>query len=160
MLRTLSLLLSLLLPASAYAAVTANNIVTPQTPNRGVVQFLPASTPGAYSVLYTAGINGSKCFALWLTTNDATTHLVTIQLVNATINYGGMSIATGTSLPGFVTAVPSLNLMSPSVWAGLPVDSDGNPYITLVSGDTLQATYTTAVTTAKAVNIVATCSDF
>lgn len=154
----LSLLSLFVLPSQA--AVTVNSIVTPQTPNRGVVQFLPASTPTAYLTLYTAGANGSKCFSMWATSNDSAAHVLTVQLVNATIKYGGMTLTTGTSLPGFATGVGALNLMSSTVWPGLPLDSDGNPYIILASGDTLQATYTTAVTAADAVNIVTTCSDF
>jgi hypothetical protein len=50
--------------------------------------------------------------------------------------------------------------MSTTLWPGLPVDSDGNPYIILVSGDTLQATFATALTSTDFVNIVAQCADF
>lgn len=50
--------------------------------------------------------------------------------------------------------------MTSTIWPGLPVDSDGNPYILIASGDTIQATFATALTAADVLNIVATCSDF
>src|ERR1700727_2044141 len=56
----------------AHAATTPNSVVTAQTPNRGVVQFLQGTdSAGTYKTLYTAGANGSKCNAMWSTNNDA-----------------------------------------------------------------------------------------
>jgi hypothetical protein len=155
------LLLTAFLCLPAFAAVTPNSIVTPQTPNRGIVQFLQGTdSAGTYKTLYTAGSNGSKCFGMYITSNDPTSHLITVQLVNGGVKYGGTSNATGTTLPGFATGVPSISIMSTTLWPGLPVDSDGNPYIILVSGDTLQATFATALTSTDFVNIVAQCADF
>lgn len=146
---------------AAYAAVTGNNFITAQTPNRGIAQFLQGTdTAGVYKTLYTAGANGSKCYGGYITSNDATSHLVTIQIVNAAVKYGGMSINTGTTLPGFANAVPPIAFMSSANWPGLPVDSSGNPYILLANGDTLQATFATALTASDFVNIVIVCSDF
>lgn len=151
----------LLLAASAFAATTPNSFVAPQTPNRGVLQFLQGTdVAGTYKTLYTAGANGSRCYGGWITTNDATSHSITIQLVNSTIKYGGAVIATGTTTPGFASGVPALNLLAPGYWGGLPVDAYGNPYIQMISGDTLQATFATALTTSDVINIVANCADF
>ena len=61
---------------------------------------------------------------------------------------------------GFVSGAPDQNLMSASVWPGLPVDEYGNPYIQLISGDTIQATFATALTSTAVINIVASCGDF
>ena len=146
---------------SADAAVTANSLVSPQTPNRGIVQFLQGTdVAGTYKTVYTAGSNGSRCNALWLTTSDGTaTHLMNIQVVNSAVKYGGTAVTT-TLGAGFLTGIPPINIMSPTNWPGLPLDQYGNPYLQLISGDTLQVTYTTALTSTTVINLVASCSDF
>jgi hypothetical protein len=143
------------------AAVTPNSIVTAQTPNRGIVQFLQGTdTAGVYKTLYTAGANGSKCSAIWTNNNDASaTHLVTVQIVNATVKYGGASLLSVVN-SGFITATGGQSLLSTTLWPGLPVDSDGNAFIILASGDTLQATFATALTSNDVLNVVAICVDF
>lgn len=160
--RALGAALALVLLAQAGdAAVTANSIVTAQTPTRGIVQFLQGTdAAGTYKTLYTGGANGSRCFAMWSTNNDGSaTHLITVQLVNSAVKYGGMSI-TSVINAGFANATPAQNLMSSTNWPGLPVDSNGNPFIELANGDTLQATYATALTSSDVLNIVAVCADY
>lgn len=147
--------------APADAATTPNSFVAPQTPNRGIVQFLQGSdSAGTYKTLYTASANGSRCYGMFLTSNDATAHVVTVQIVNGGVKYGGVSITTSTTLPGFANAVPAINPMSAGNWPGLPVDANGNPYIQIISGDTIQATFATALTSTDFINIVAICADF
>jgi len=145
----------------AFGATTPNSVVTAQTPNRGIVQFLQGTdSAGTYKTLYTAGSNGSKCNAMWMTNNDASaTHLVTVQIVNSAVKYGGTAL-TSVSSAGFVSGTAAQNLMTGTVWPGLPLDSDGNPFITLVSGDTIQATFGTTLTSSDLINIVVNCADF
>jgi hypothetical protein len=155
-----ALLVILLLAAlPAFAAVTANSVITAQTPNRGILQFTSSSSAGTYATLYTAGSNGSKCYGMQMTNSDSATHLVTVQLVNATVKYGGVALTT-VATAGFANAVPPQSMMSAIVWPGLAVDSDGNPFIMLISGDTLQATFATAITAATVLNLQLTCVDF
>ena len=160
--RPLALAAALSLFAStALAAVTANSVVTPQTPNRGIVQFLQGTdSAGTYKTLYTAGSNGSKCSALWETNNDGSaTHLVTVEIVNGGVNYGGVAVTTASN-DGYANATPAKNFMAPSNWPGLPLDSDGNPFFFLASGDTLKATFATALTASKWINLAVICADF
>lgn len=142
-------------------STTPNSIVTPQTPNRGVVQFLQGTdSAGTYKTIYTAGANGSKVYGLWSNNNDASaTHLITVQIVNAGVKYGGVAI-TSVVNAGFANAAPAQNLLSPANWPGLPLDNLGNPYLLLVSGDTLQATFATALTATDVLNIVAVAADY
>jgi hypothetical protein len=142
-------------------SLTPNSIITPQTPTRGLVQFLQGTDVAAtYKTIYTGGANGSKIVGLWLTTNDGTaTHLVTVQIVNTAVKYGGVAITSVLSA-GFANATPAQNLMSPTNWPGLPVDAAGNPYLILASGDTLQATFATALTASTLINIVAVAADY
>ena len=160
LIKLLTVLAFFAMVASASAATTPNSVITAQTPNRGIVQFTSSSTPGTYSTLYTAGANGSRCNAMWMTNNDGSaTHLVTVQIVNSTTKYGGTSLTTVESA-GFANGTPAQSLMAPSVWVGLPLDSDTNPYIQLISGDTIQATFATSITSSDVINLVVSCSDF
>jgi hypothetical protein len=144
----------------ASAATTPNSFVSPQTPNRGILQFTSSSSAGTYATLYTAGANGSRCYAAWINNNDpSATHLVTLQVVNSTTKYGGTALTTVESA-GFTSGNPPQNLLTSAVWPGLPVDAYGNPYIQLISGDTLQATFATSITSSDVVNLFAVCSDF
>lgn len=152
----------LLAASGAQAATTPNSIVTPQTPNRGVVQFLQGTdTAGTYKTLYTAGANGSRCYGMVMNNNDVTTtHLVTVQIINSAVKYGGTALTTVLNA-GFANATPPQPMSTPSVWPGLSLDQYNNPYIQLVSGDTVQATFATALTTTgNVINIQSTCSDF
>jgi hypothetical protein len=146
---------------SSFAAVTATPVFV-QTPNRGIVQFLQGTdVAGTYKTLYTGGTNGSKCTGMYITSNDTAAHLVTIQLVVSGVKYGGTAISTGTTTPGFASGAGALNAMSSINWPGLPTDSDGNPYFYFAgTGDTIQATFATALTASDVINIVAICADF
>lgn len=161
--RRLAVALAGLLFASsvANAAVTANSIVTAQTPSRGVLQFLQGTdVAGTYKTLYTAGSNGAKCVAIWSTNNDpSATHLLTLQVVNGGVKYGGAALTTVVNA-GFANAVPAQPFLSGGVWPGLPVDGSGNPYIILASGDTLQATFATAITSSDVINMEAVCAEY
>ena len=162
MMKLLTFLLALAFTTSAEAAVTVNSIVTAQTPNRGVVQFLQGTdSAGTYKTLYTGGTNGSICFGLSATNSEAATnHLLTVQVVNSAVKYGGTAVTVPFGA-GFATGVPPVAVMSAGNWPGLAVDANGNPYILLISGDTLQATFATAfVTGSSTVNAIITCLDY
>jgi len=156
-------LLGAVLGGTSWAAVTPNSPVFMQTPTVGKVQFLQGTdSAGTYKTLYTAVTpgNGARCNALWLTTDDgAVAHAVTVQVVSGGIRYGGMTVLTSLN-QGFVNGTPALNVFAPTLWPGLPLDSDGNPYLQLAPGDTLQATYTTALTSATRINLVISCGEF
>jgi hypothetical protein len=120
--------------------------------------------PLTYKTLYSAGPNGSKCFALWSTNNDPTaTHLLTLELVDSdgpavVRRFGGTSATTAVN-QGY--GAPTLNLLAANGWPGLPFDTSGNPYVSLNSGDLLQVTYATAMTAiANKLNVAVQCSDF
>jgi len=161
------LLAAALIATPALAATTPNSVVTPQTPNEGRVQFLQGTdTAGTYKTLYTASANGSVCFGMEMTNSEAsTTHLVTIQIVNTAVKFGGTVITTVAG-SGFAAATPSAQSITSvpavaGVWNTLPVDGNGNGYIQLVSGDTIQATFATAfVTTGAVINLRVACNDF
>lgn len=153
-------LMALLVCGSVYAATTPNSIITAQTPKNGLVQFLQGTdVAGTYKTLYTGSANGSKIMSIVATTNDpSATHLLTCQVVNGGVFYGGTAATIAVST-GFANAAYPLNIIS--TWTGLPVDSDGNPFLYLKSAsDTLQCTFATAITATDVINIMATAADF
>ena len=162
MFRIFVLALSLAFAAfPALATTTANSIVTPQVPNRGIVQFLQGTdSAGTYKTLYTGGANGSKCVGIYATSNDASaSHLVTVQIKVSTVYYGGMAVTVPVN-SGFANAAPAVNMMAPANWPGLPIDSDGNPFFYLAASDLLVATFATNLTSTDVLNLVAVCADF
>jgi hypothetical protein len=147
---------------AVFAATTPNSFVTPQTPNRGLVRFVQGTdAPAVFKTLYTAGANGSRCYAMWLTSNDAVSHGIFVGVFNSGNQFGGISINSGTTAPGYSNGNPPLTLFSTTVWgSSLPIDQYGNSYLQLNNGDTIQAEYTGALTASTQINIIAICSDF
>lgn len=143
---------------AAWAATTPNSVVTAQTLKRGILQFTSSSSAGTYATLYTAGTDGSICRGMYSTNSDSATHLLTVQLFNGGTAYGGVAL-TSVASAGFANGTPPQSLMVPSIWTGLPIDNNGNPYIQLVSGDTIQVTFATAITAATVVNVYVACND-
>lgn len=151
----------LCLSLPAFAAVTQNVVVAPITPNRGITQFLQGTdVAGTYKTVYTAGTNGSDISAITISNNDpSATHLMTCQLVNGGVKYGGAAI-TPVVNTGFANNVPPINLLDPGIWAGLAADPNGNPILRLISGDTLQCTFATALTASDLINVYVEAWDY
>jgi hypothetical protein len=160
MMKKIALILALLLtPISAFAATTPNSFVTPQTPNRGIVRFLQGTdAPFTFKVLYTAGANGSRCYAMMSSNNDSVTHPLVVAVFNGGVIYNSIQL-TSVAVAGNSAGVPPQNLMA-AFSGALPVDQNGNPFIQLISGDTLQMEYGTALTTSDYINAIAFCSDY
>jgi hypothetical protein len=148
-----------LLSAPAFAGVTANSVVTAQTPNNGKQNFVQGTdSAGTYKTIYTAGTNGSKCNAVSVANDDASaTHVITFEVVNGGTSYHFSTFTTTSPASG---SYSTANALSVTNWAGLPTDSDGNPYLQLVNGDVLKATFATALTSADEIDVFAACADF
>lgn len=140
-------------------ATTPNSVISAQVPNRGIVKVTNANgtTP---ETVYTSGANGSKVVALILTSTDgALAHAVNIYITNGAVNYllGTVNVPINS---GAITSAPTVNALALGVIPGLPLDSDGNPYIHLVSGDTLQIQMAVAITSGDFVYGYAVAGDF
>lgn len=141
-------------------AVTANNVVTPQTPNRGLVRFVGTTDATAtLKTLYTAGTNGSDITGLWGVNAGATAHNVTLAIVNSSTTYQLNVVNLGTQAGNNGTAVP-VSFLAPANWPGLPQDSNGNPLLRLVSGDTLGAEYATAQASTETISLFCVAADY
>jgi len=142
-------------------ATTPNSIVALQTPKLFPQQYSTADSTGVNKTIATGSPNGTKIAGLWANNSDAGgSHAVTVQLQRSGINYGGVLTTIPTSA-GFANGVPPVNLMAPAIWPGLPVDSDGNPFIFLQSTlDLLVAIYSTGLTAGAVLNVTGVGGDF
>lgn len=146
-------------PIAAPAAVTANSAVTTQVPDLFVCQFLQGTdSPGTYKTCVTATANGEKCIYGYETNNDASaTHLITVEVVRSSVKYGLTAFTTASS-DGYANAVPPKGFLT-STFAALPTDNN-NQFVFLNNGDTIQATFATALTSTDKINLVFICADF
>jgi hypothetical protein len=139
---------------------TQNSVATlVRQPQNGKVQIANADASNL-KIVYTAPGSGSKVSSLIATSTDTSAHDVTIYISNGGINYpvGTISVPAGA---GASSAANSVNLLDPTRLAGLAYDSDGNPFIHLVSGDTLGVTANTTVASGKLITVTApTVGDF
>lgn len=131
-----------------------------KTPNRGLVN-ISTGTGTASVTLYTGGANGSKISGINATLSSSASATVRFQITNGGTNYvlGTVTLASSTGVDG---ASASANLLAPSVVGGIPLDSDGNPFLFLSSSaDTLTiGVLTTLPGAGNTVFLIATAGDF
>lgn len=159
----------LLLLASGAFALTATPVFV-QTPKTIIVTFVQGTdVAGTYKTVYTGDTSGSKVVGLYCTSNDtALSHLVTVQMSTSTAAHcspqsncmGGAAVTVPINA-GFATGVPAVNMLAPANWPGLPVDSDGNPFLFLQGNtQTIEVTFATGLTTSTQVACVAYGASF
>lgn len=141
-------------------ATTPNSVITPQTPSRGLVRFVGTTdTTLSLKPLYTAGANGSKVVGIVGVNAGATAHNVTLMIVNGGSNYQQNTVILAAQAGNNGTITP-VSFTAPSIWPGLPVDSNGNAYLELNSGDTLEAEYATAQATTETISLYCVAADY
>ena len=109
--------------------------------------------------VYTAGGNGTKVVGVIACSNHSAAVACTLEILNGSTLY---PLGTANVIQGSGTSVANaaVNLLANTICPGLPVDSDGNPYILLVSGDSLQITLSAAVASPNVVSVTAITGDF
>lgn len=145
-------------PASVFAASAP---IFPASGAGKATQFTSADTPGTYKTIFTAGASGAKCIGITLHWNDqGAAHIVTLRTTLSSTSVDLLSLTTTIGAASGTLGVP-LSFFDPGAWPGLPADgTGGNPILLLANGDTVSATYTTAVTAAYAVSVIAQCQNF
>jgi hypothetical protein len=125
--------------------------------NLGVAQILPADASN-YKTVFTAGASGSKVVALIAATDETAVRVLQIAILRSAVNYvlGSISIPIGAGNDG---ATPSVNMFGTILMPGLPADNDGQPYILLKNGDSLQVKSLTTITAAKTMHLTAIGGD-
>jgi hypothetical protein len=131
----------------------------PQKPKNGNITIVNADASGLKTV-YTGGADGSKIVGLLVASDDTSA-----RDVQWGITVGAVFYPLGTvSIPitaGTIAATPMVNLLDLTKSPGLPIDSDGNPYVFLASASyTLQIKALTTVTAAKTISVSAIAADW
>lgn len=126
-------------------------------PSNSPKQIVNADSTNLVTIL-SAAANATKLLGLIATSDDTVARVVTWGYSRGGTFYplGTKSVAIGS---GTVAGTPATNLLDPANVLGLPFDNDGNPFIFLESGDTLQAKSAVAVTAGKAISISAIHGD-
>lgn len=155
-----ALLVSFFVASLGTVAYAATAPTFPALNKPKAVSFTSADTPGVYKTIYTAGSGGGKCIAATLHWNDqGASHGVTLRATLSSVNVDMASLTTTIGLPSGTLGVP-LNFFDPGTIPGLPADgTGGNSMILMGAGDTLSATYTTAVTVGYSVAVLVQCMD-
>ena len=141
-------------------AFTPHNLATmPYQPNVGSVAVTAAETTTLQTV-YTAGANGSKILGIIITSNDTSNRDIEINRVTvAPVTYQLYTVPVPLTA-GTAAGIAAVNGMDPAYAKGLPVDNDGNPFIYLAIGDTLQVNAVATLTGGKAFNVTVFAVDF
>jgi hypothetical protein len=137
-------------------AVTATPVFV-QNPKVTPVAFVNA-TASTKQTIVSAGANGTKVLAMFATsTETATARTFNIWLTRSGTSYLLITYTVPIN-SGFDGVAAPLNMFSN--WPSLPVDNDGQRYLFLESGDTLQASCTTSITAGKEIDITAVFGNF
>jgi hypothetical protein len=130
----------------------------PQTPQLGVTQLAHAQSANTLVTVATAGTNGSKVNSVWATNTDpANAYLTQVWLTRSGTNFllGTVNVPVSA---GNTAAAPSVNIFGGIT--GLPLDSDGNPYVYLQSGDVLAVSATTQVASSQTLTVASNFASF
>lgn len=152
----LAALMAISLAGPSVAAVTPTPVFPQALKNTKTCYVQGTDAAGTYKTIYTGTTNGSKILAIWGGTNDDATHLATIRMSTSTADHcatngtcGSGVAATLAVSSGYVAGTPVVNFVNQTSWPGLPVDSDGNPFMYLSDAtQTIEATFATAFSTA------------
>lgn len=139
-------------------AVTHEGVFV-QTPKITPAAFTNADSANTKKTIGTAGTNGMKVVAVSIASTDTSARIAQLWLTRSATSY----LLASYSVPitsGSDGSTVSANLLASYVWPGLPVDADGQPYLFLESGDTLQVSFTTQVTSGKEIDVVAVGANF
>lgn len=137
-------------------------------PRAGCINFVQGTdTAGTYKASFTAGANGSKVVAVIVASGDtAVAHKMTMAYNNATTRFiiGSLTIPINSGTDG---STPSVDLLAGLTTAtgtpinnGLPLDNDGQKYLFIEVGSTLDFTFATALTASTRIDVTIIYADF
>lgn len=129
------------------------------TPKITPVAFTNSDSANTKKTIHTAGSSGSKVSAVLATSTDTSSRTGQLWLTRSATSYllGSTVVAT---LAGTDGSAATANLLPQTLLGSLPRDNDGQPYLFLESGDTLQVSFTAQVTAAKEIDVVAIAGNF
>jgi hypothetical protein len=129
--------------------------IFPQTMENWAV----ALTTTTATTLVTGGTNGTKVESIMVASSDTTARDLVLS-----VNNGSTSFPIGiVSIPitaGTVDTVPSVAIFRSAQLPGLAIDANGNPYLYVASGWSLQVAVATAPTSGKQFTVFAQGGNF
>lgn len=124
-------------------------------------------TPEIVFVTATHGDSTNKKTIFTSATSGQGTKIVSLTAINTIasnrvcqIFVAGNQVTANTIAASAGNDGSTINTNMLALWAGLPLDNDGQPYFFLKAGNTLQASVTVAVTTNKQITWTAIGADF
>lgn len=155
MFRSLLLLAGLTASLPAFAATAPNYAGSPKD---DLAQIANANGTSAVT-LTTAGTNGSRRFSLSCTSTDTVAHSLVIEKGRGGVSYLLATVSVPASA-GNASGTPRVAVLSTAAFPGIPLDPNGNPFLTFESGDTMTIAVTVAVTSGDLVSCEASGVDF
>lgn len=139
-------------------ATTPNSVITPQTVNTKGQSFVNADGTTVKDV-FVAGAAGSILNMLVVQSTDSAARNIKFYYYDGTTAWPIGTVALVINA-GNTGAIASVNALAAALIPGLPLDSNGNPYLKLKSGDKIQASMLVAVTAALQVSVTALGEDY
>ena len=130
-----------------------------QTPETASATWTNADSADTKKTVATAGTNGAKITAIVATSSDTSDRVAQLWITRSAVSYLLASVNIP-DLSGFNGTDVTVDLKNSTSLPGLPVDNDGQTYLFLESGDTLQVSFTTQVTAAKTVYVTTFFANF
>jgi hypothetical protein len=129
-----------------------------QTPKITPAAFTNADSANAKKTIVTAGADGTKVVAVVAASTDTSARTAQLWLTRSATSYllGSKTVAIGAGSDGASASANLLELLA----AALPLDNDGQHYVLLESGDTLQVSFTAQVTSTKEIDVTAIAGNF
>lgn len=158
LLRLTPLILAFWLISPAFAAVTPTPIF-PQAVKGPLAQI--SNGTGTTSITFiTAGANGSIVKGITCSNTDSNPYTIQFNKVRSSTSYLMVTLTLAASAGSAAATVPLVVFGTGANTLGLPLDSEGNPFTYIESGDTINVNVTSTVTAAKLVSCYGVQSDF
>lgn len=121
------------------------------TPHMGLTQ-LSTATGTTPQTIAAGGASGSKITSIGVVSESSAVAVLQLSILRAAVNYslGATSIPANSGSDGATAAV---DLLGSTLLPYLAVDNDGQKYLFLESGDTLQAKTTAAIPAGRLIHI-------
>lgn len=134
----------------------ASTPVLVQTPKITPQSFTNSDSANTKKTIATAGANGAKVVAVPVSSTDTVARIMQLWLTRSATSYliASYSVPASSGSDGATATADVLSLIT------LPADNDGQKYLFLENGDTLQISQTTQVSSGKEVDCFAVFGNF
>lgn len=129
------------------------------TPKITPAAFTNGDSSNTKKTIATADASGSKVVGITAASTDSSARIAQLWLTRSATSYL-LSSTTVAITAGSDGTTAAADLMAVAAWPGLPSDGTGQRYFMLESGDTLQVSFTTQVTSAKEIDVSAHFANF